>query len=168
MRILGIDPGSRVTGFGVIDSDGRRSSHLENGCIRLADASLPERLGVIFTEVQRVVDAYSPQELAIEDVFVSRNPGSALKLGQARGAAICAAVCRGVTVSEYSARSIKLALVGNGGAAKEQVQDMVARLLGLGEAPPSDAADALGVALCHAHTRFTTVRTMPNRRGSWA
>lgn len=168
MRILGIDPGSRITGFGVIDSDGRRSTHVDNGCIRLSDASLSDRLGAIFQEVEALVARHSPEELAIEEVFMARNPASALKLGHARGAAICAAVSHRLPVSEYSARSVKLALVGYGAAGKEQVQDMVRRLLALSESPQADAADALGVALCHAHTRSIPARAgTARRRGRW-
>jgi len=163
MRVLGIDPGSRVTGFGVIDSNGRRSTHVDNGCIRLPGASLPERLGVIFREVGAIVAEYAPEELAIEEVFMAKNPASALKLGHARGAAICAAVCRGLPVSEYSARSVKLALVGYGAADKEQVQEMVRQLLELNARPQADAADALGVALCHAHTGSTLSRVRARR-----
>jgi crossover junction endodeoxyribonuclease RuvC len=162
---LGIDPGSRITGYGIIDSDGRHSVHVDNGCVHLEAVSLPERLGVIFREIEAIVAAYRPQELAIEQVFVSRNVASALKLGHARGAAICAAVTHELAVAEYSARSVKQALVGSGAADKGQVQHMVRRLLCIEAELAADAADALGVALCHAHTRSTLVRlAAPARR----
>ncbi len=158
IRILGIDPGSRVTGYGVIDSDGRRSRHVADGCIRIEPVALAERLGTIYRGVLAVVERYQPQTLAVEEVFLSRNPSSALKLGHARGAAICAGVSRALPVAEYSARAVKLAVVGLGAADKAQVQHMVCRLLGLVEAPPEDAADALAVALCHAHTELSRPR----------
>ena len=160
MRILGIDPGSRVTGYGLIDSDGRCSTYVASGCIRASAQSLAERLGLIFREVHALVDAYRPQALAIEEVFMARNAAAALKLGHARSAAICAVVDQRVPVSEYSPRSVKQALVGHGGADKEQVQHMVRHLLALHEALPTDAADALAVALCHAHTR-SVLRRIP-------
>ncbi len=165
MRILGIDPGSRVTGYGIIDSDGCHSVHVDNGCVHLKAVSLPERLGIIFREIEAIVAAYRPEELAIEQVFVSRNVASALKLGHARGAAICAAVTHELAVAEYSPRSVKQALVGSGAADKGQVQHMVRCLLGIEAQLAADAADALGVALCHAHTRSTLSRLpAPARR----
>lgn len=157
-RILGIDPGSRVTGYGIIDSDGRKSSHIASGCIRLdTEKPVPWRLGDIFTELKVIIEKFQPRELAIEQVFVSKNAGSALKLGQARGAAICAGVTRGLEVSEYSPRTVKQAVVGSGGADKEQVQHMVRLILKLQQAPAADQADALAVALAHAHS-FTLNR----------
>ncbi len=157
-RILGIDPGSRVTGYGVIDSDGVTSIHVASGCIRLSGDSMAERLGVIFRDVKEVVSTHRPVEMAIEQVFVSRNAASALKLGQARGAAICAAVECGLPVSEYSAREVKQAVVGSGAADKAQVQHMVRIILGLKESLRSDQADALAVALSHAHAGATLRR----------
>lgn len=152
-RILGIDPGSRFTGYGIIDSDGRHSRHVSSGCIRLNDKdALPQRLSVIFARVAELVQEYRPQELAIEEVFMAKNASSALKLGQARGAAICAATSQGLEVSEYSPRGIKLAVVGTGSADKTQVQHMVRMLLSLSTAPGADQADALAVALAHAHS----------------
>lgn len=152
-RILGIDPGSRFTGYGIIDSDGRTSRHVASGCIRLdSNENLPKRLAVIFAQVAALVEEFRPLELAIEEVFMAKNAGSALKLGQARGAAICAATSQGLGVSEYSARGIKLAVVGTGSADKAQVQHMVRMLLGLASAPGADQADALAVALAHAHS----------------
>jgi crossover junction endodeoxyribonuclease RuvC len=157
-RILGIDPGSRVTGYGIIDQDGACLSYVASGCIRSDGEALAVRLGMIFDGVNRVIDDYRPQEMAIERVFMNRNADSALKLGQARGAAICAGVTRTVPVDEYAAREIKQAVVGLGGATKEQVQHMIRVLLSLGERPPSDAADALAVAICHGHIRQTRRR----------
>ena len=151
-RILGIDPGSVVTGFGVIDSDGVRDFHVSHGGIRVAGDSLPEKLGYILFEVGRLIDKWQPVEMGIEQVFVSKNPMSALKLGQARGAAICAAVQKGLPVSEYSARTVKQSAVGYGAADKSQMQEMIRVLLSLQELPAADAADGLAVALCHAHT----------------
>jgi crossover junction endodeoxyribonuclease RuvC len=150
-RVLGIDPGSVVTGYGVIDTDGVRDFHVSHGTIRVAGDSLPEKLGNILFEVTQIIDQWRPAEMGIEEVFVSNNPMSALKLGQARGAAICAAVQRGLPVSEYSARTVKQAAVGYGAAGKEQMQEMIRVLLSLEKQPATDAADGLAVALCHAH-----------------
>jgi len=151
-RILGIDPGSRVTGYGLIESDGRQSRHLASGCIRVGEDPWPQRLGSIFNGVKAVVDQYCPEELAVEQVFFSRNAASALKLGQARGAAICAALSVGVQVHEYSPKSVKQAVVGSGGADKVQVQHMIKVILSMTEDPAEDQADALAVAVCHAHS----------------
>ena len=156
MRILGIDPGLQVTGYGMIESDGRRHTYIHSGDIRVPAQALADRLGIIFREVDALVSAHRPEALAIEQVFVARNASAALKLGHARGAAICAAVNHQLPVSEYSPRTIKQALVGTGGARKEQVQYMVRRLLSLRGDVRSDAADALAVALCHAHTCSTS------------
>lgn len=150
-RILGIDPGSRITGIGIVDTDGRRNQHVFSTCLRLGDASFPERLGTIFSEITRIIREYQPIEMAIESVFVSNNPASALKLGQARGAAICAGVIAGLPVAEYSPKEVKQATVGKGGADKAQVQHMVKLLLSLQGRLQVDTADALAVALCHAH-----------------
>ena len=158
IRILGIDPGSRITGFGIIDSDGRKSVHVASGCIRAGDAPLPERLRVIFREVQQIVAEYRPAAVAVEQVFMARNADSALKLGQARSAAICATFDGHAEVFEYAARAIKQAVVGIGHADKAQVGHMVAVLLNHRDALPVDASDALAVALCHAHTRPLTAR----------
>ena len=164
-RILGIDPGSRVTGYGVIDSDGLRSRHVASGCIRTADGELAERLGDIYRGVAQVVAEHAPLEVAIEQVFMAKNAASALKLGQARGAAICAVVTAGLPVSEYTARMIKLAVVGTGKADKEQVQHMVKRILGLGQRLAADQADALAVAIGHAHSNTTLRRIAGNAGG---
>jgi len=158
LRILGIDPGSRVTGFGVIDSDGRHSHHVHSGCIRTRSKDFCDRLGEIFRAVQTVVGDYGPQQVAVEQVFMAANAASALKLGQARGAAIAAAVDAGLPIYEYTPRAVKQALVGHGGADKAQVQHMIRILLGLRRALPLDASDALAVALCHAHTAATAGR----------
>lgn len=152
-RILGIDPGSRITGYGIIEAVGGRNTYVASGCVRIEATALPERLKIIFDAVSELVSRYDPEEMAIESVFVRRNADSALKLGQARGAAICAGVNGALAVSEYSPREIKQAIVGRGGADKEQVQHMVRALLGLSDTPQADAADALAVALCHGNTR---------------
>ncbi|HKK14064.1 MAG TPA: crossover junction endodeoxyribonuclease RuvC [Gammaproteobacteria bacterium] len=165
MRILGIDPGSRITGYGVIDSDGVRSVRVASGSIQVGGANLAERLGSIFEALGTVIDRHQPAEMAIERVFMHRNADSALKLGQARGAAICAAVDRALAVHEYSPSEIKQAVVGGGSAAKLQVQHMVRALLGLDARPQADEADALAVALCHCHIRRTLAR-VPGVRGS--
>jgi crossover junction endodeoxyribonuclease RuvC len=158
MRILGIDPGSRFTGFGIIEVSGAKTVAVHQGVIKAGTGEFPERLGIIFSGINELIDEFNPDEFAIETVFVSKNASSALKLGQARGAAICAAVARGLPVSEYSPRSIKQAIVGRGGADKVQIQHMVTVLLQLKEKPAEDAADALAVALCHQHTQQTTDR----------
>ena len=158
IRILGIDPGSRFTGYGLIDSDGQHARYIACGCVRVGGYSLPEKLGLIFRELGTLMDEYQPQQLAIESVFMHRNADSALKLGQARGAAICAAVTRELPVAEYAPREIKQAVVGKGGADKKQVQHMVRVLLSLADTPQADAADALGVALCHSYKQQAVAR----------
>ncbi len=156
-RILGIDPGSVITGYGVIDSDGTRDFHVANGCVKVVGDNLATKLGVILSEVSALIDQWQPAEVAIESVFVSKNPMSALKLGQARGAAICAAVQRELPVYEYAPKAIKQAAVGYGGADKAQMQEMIRLLLNLEEPPKADAADGLAVAICHAHTGAATL-----------
>jgi crossover junction endodeoxyribonuclease RuvC len=151
IRILGIDPGLRVTGFGLLDRTGQKLAYVTSGVIRTPDAELPERLKAILESLGEVIAEHAPLQVAVEKVFVNVNPTSTLLLGQARGAAICAAVSRGLPVSEYTALQVKQAVVGNGHAAKEQVQEMVRRLLGLPGEPSADAADALACAICHAH-----------------
>jgi crossover junction endodeoxyribonuclease RuvC len=163
-RIIGIDPGSRITGFGIIDVRRGQAWHVHSGNIQLLGDSLTERLGEIFRRISELVAEYQPGEMAIERVFMARNPDSALKLGQARGAAICGAVHASLPVAEYSAREIKQAVVGKGGAAKEQVQHMVKVLLNLRAALRSDQADALAVALAHCHVR-ETLRRIPVAEG---
>lgn len=157
-RILGIDPGSRITGYGIIDSDGRRSVHVASGCIRAGDGELPARLRVIFDGVRSLMAEHRPAEVAVERVFMHRNADSALKLGQARAAAICATFADGVEVYEYATRAVKQAVVGIGHAEKAQVEHMVGALLNYREPLEADAADALAVALCHAHTQPLTIR----------
>ena len=151
VRILGIDPGLRVTGFGIIERKGASLTYIASGCIKSGDAELPDRLKIILENLREVIAQHQPQQIALEKVFVNVNPASTLALGQARGTAICAAVDAGLPVAEYTALQVKQAVVGNGHAKKEQVQEMVKRLLGLAGAPSADAADALACAICHAH-----------------
>jgi crossover junction endodeoxyribonuclease RuvC len=152
-RILGIDPGSRATGFGVVDTDGQRSRAVHYGVIRVSgDLSLARRLELLHAGLMTVVDEYGPDEAAIEEVFVTKNVRSALVLGQARGVLLLAAGRCG-EVHEYAARTVKKAVAGCGQADKQQVGHMVKMLLGLEKVPPQDAADALAIALCHAHAR---------------
>ena len=150
-RILGIDPGSRVTGFGVLDFDGLNPRYVSSGTVNSASGDFPDRLRQIFSSVQEIVREYQPDIVAIESVFMHKNAGSALKLGQARSAALCATFEFDVDVYEYAPREIKQAITGTGGASKEQVQHMVVRLLQLDGVPAEDAADALAAALCHGH-----------------
>ena len=150
-RILGLDPGLRVTGFGVVDQLGSRLRYVASGCIRTPDGELPGRLRCLLDGVAEVVDTYSPTVAAVEIVFVNVNPKSTLLLGQARGAVICGAVSRDLPVAEYTALQIKQAVVGYGKAHKGQVQQMVQRLLELPRPAGPDASDALACAICHAH-----------------
>ncbi len=151
--ILGIDPGSRITGYGIIRSDGQRHQYIASGTVIATRAeTLPERLSLIFGGIAEIIQRYTPDESAIEDVFMAKNAGAALKLGQARGAAITAMVSNGLTVSEYAARSVKQAVSGHGAADKAQVQYMVKLLLNIRGTPAVDAADALAVAICHAQS----------------
>ncbi|MCT2531195.1 crossover junction endodeoxyribonuclease RuvC [SAR92 clade bacterium H921] len=154
-RIIGIDPGSRRTGYGIIDMVGSKINYVTSGIIRLPEKSLPQRLHIIFDGVSQIIGQYKPKHMGIEEVFLAHNPSSALKLGQARGAAIVAAGNAGLDVGEYSARSVKLAVVGTGSADKSQVKMMIVQLLRLSEAPTEDAADALAVAICHGHSLGT-------------
>ncbi len=151
MRILGIDPGLRITGYGVIEKTGNALVYVTSGCIKSPDGELPNRLKNILNSVQEVIRLYAPGQVAVEKVFVNVNPQWTLLLGQARGAAICAAVSRDLSVAEYTALQVKQAVVGNGHANKEQVQEMVKRLLKLPGHPSPDSADALACAICHAH-----------------
>lgn len=148
--IIGIDPGSRKTGYGVIRIDGNRHIHLASGHLDVSKFPVAERLRKIYVGLQDIIQQYQPQEAAIEQIFMHENPGSALKLGQARGAAI---VALDMPVSEYSARQVKKSVVGSGAAKKDQVQFMVGRLLNITNKLQADAADALAIALCHAHAR---------------
>ena len=151
-RILGIDPGSRITGFGVIDVLGQERHYVSSGCIRTPQgATLAERIKVIVEHLFQVIDTYQPQEAAVEQVFVNVNPAATLMLGQARGAAISVLVQRALPVAEYTALQVKQSVVGHGKAPKEQVQAMVVRMLSLSGTPQADAADALAVELAHAN-----------------
>ena len=152
VRILGLDPGSRRTGFGVIECGSVKSTQLANGCIVAGTGSLNERLRSIFEGVQELIERFNPDEIAIERVFLNRNVDSALKLGHARGAALCA-VPHAMPVFEYAPRAIKLAVVGFGGAEKTQVAHMIRALLSVEGRISADASDALAVAVCHAHSR---------------
>ncbi|HET8552061.1 MAG TPA: crossover junction endodeoxyribonuclease RuvC [Gammaproteobacteria bacterium] len=154
-RILGIDPGSIVTGYGIIDIGARGESAVDWGCIHAQAEDWPTRLKIIYDGIGAVVAEHQPDEVAIESAFMHRNAASALKLGQARAAALCAVFAVAGGVAEYAPRAVKLAVVGTGAASKEQVQHMIKALLKLDSAPPSDAADALAVALCHSHGRQT-------------
>lgn len=164
--ILGIDPGSRITGYGVIQHVQGKFHYLGSGCIRTSGDSLPERLKQIHAGVSEIIIQFQPDKFAIEDVFMGKNAASALKLGQARGAAIVAAVSNDLEVGEYTARQIKQAVVGNGGADKEQVQQMVVNLLKLAGTPQADAADALAVALCHAQSLRTLISMAGKVKGT--
>ena len=166
--ILGIDPGLRKTGFGVINSVNGRHEYIGSGVIRLEAGPLPERLQQVFSSVCEIINEYHPEQMAIENVFMSKSAGSALKLGQARGAAIVAGTSLGLHVDEYEARKIKQSVVGNGAADKIQVQHMVSHILRLSALPQEDAADALAVALCHANTQQLLIsmsRSRSFRRG---
>lgn len=158
---MGLDPGSRVTGYGIIETNGNKHKYITSGCIRLPDEALSERLRRIYSSVSDIIHQYKPEQFSVEQVFMARNAGSALKLGQARGAAIVAAANSGLEVAEYSARQIKQAVVGKGSAEKAQVQHMVQLLLSLSDSPAEDAADALAAALCHAHSQHSMSRINP-------
>ncbi|MCP4048791.1 MAG: crossover junction endodeoxyribonuclease RuvC [Gammaproteobacteria bacterium] len=158
MRILGVDPGSRMTGVGIIEINGDRVRPVYYDAIKAGNGEFTERLGIIFSGLQQVIREFRPDQAAIETVFVAHNAASAIKLGQARGAAVCAAISCEVPVSEYSPRSVKQAIVGRGAADKTQVQHMVGLLLGIEGPIQNDAADALAIALCHQHTSQTQTR----------
>jgi len=167
-RILGLDPGLRITGFGVIDQVGSQLRYVASGCIKTRDGALPARLRTLLDGVREVVETYSPDQAAVEIVFVNVNPKSTLLLGQARGAVICGAVSCDLPVAEYTALQVKQAVVGYGKAHKSQVQHMVQRLLELPQAPGPDASDALACAICHANGGATAARlavTGTRRRG---
>ncbi|HAJ75079.1 MAG TPA: crossover junction endodeoxyribonuclease RuvC [Gammaproteobacteria bacterium] len=156
--ILGIDPGSRVTGYGLINSVGNRLEYIDCGCITTRAESLPERLKKIHNGLCEVIQQSSPQQAAIEEVFMGKNAASALKLGQARGAAMTACLTHDLPIEEYSARKVKQAVVGAGVAEKAQVQHMVKALLNISDTIAEDAADALAVAICHANTQASLIR----------
>ncbi len=176
-RILGIDPGSRITGYGIIDTDGAQTRYVASGRLQLGDGAFAGRLREIFLRVGDLVSEFAPDHIAIEQVFVHKNADSALKLGQARAAAICATFATDAALYEYAPRSIKQAIVGRGGAQKHQVQHMVKAILTLASEPYSDEADALAVALCHAHSyrlgsdiaqvTATPRRSRSRSRSSW-
>ncbi len=157
-RILGIDPGSRRTGFGILDFDGDKPTYVASGTVKSLDGSFPDRLKQIFESVGEIVAEYRPDIVAIETVFMARNAGSALKLGQARSAALCATFAFDIEVFEYAPREIKQAVVGTGAASKDQVQHMVVSMLQLSAAPAEDASDALAAAICHGNQRALQAR----------
>lgn len=150
--IIGIDPGSRSTGYGLIATNGNQHRYIASGCIKTSNDNLAIKLSEIFTSVCELVRVHKPTIASIEQVFMHKNANSALKLGQARGAAIVALANHAIPIAEYAPRTIKRAVVGTGAADKEQMQHMVKILLNLDQTPPSDAADALGIAICHAHS----------------
>lgn len=160
--ILGIDPGSRVTGYGLIDSGNARGkpSYIASGCIRMDDTAIAPRLVTIYQSISQLIQQYAPDTAAIEQVFVGKSASSALTLGHARGAAMLAVSMADIPLDEYAARSIKQAVAGTGGADKQQVQDMVVRLLNLNKAPAADAADALAIAMCHAFSSNRYARAL--------
>ena len=168
-RILGIDPGSQRTGVGIIDVDAAgRIVHVHHVALTLLSAeSFPQRLRLLLDGLGELIERYAPAEVAIERVFMARNPDSALKLGQARGAAMCAVVLRDLPIHEYAAKEIKLAVVGTGGAQKEQIQHMIGLMLNLNGKIQADAADALAVAVTHAHVRATASRLGVDVRKAW-
>ena len=152
IRILGIDPGSVKTGYGIIESNGQQSHYVDSGYIKLSRDSLALKLGQIYSEINSIIISSKPEHMAVEQVFLSKNAASALKLGHARGAAMTAGVNSNILVFEYSARAVKQSTVGYGAASKEQIQHMILRLLNIRKVLQEDEADALAVALCHAHT----------------
>ena len=158
IRIIGVDPGSRSTGYGIVDTSGTRLLHIASGFVQTGDGEWSGRLRRIFEELGAIIDTHAPHEFVIEKVFMHRNPSSALKLGQARGVAILTGVLRSLSVHEYSPNEIKQAVTGKGHASKEQIQYMTRVLLALRELPQTDQADALAVAICHAHRRTTIAR----------
>ena len=169
VRIIGIDPGSRSTGYGVIDSDGLRHKYVASGFIKISGDELPARLGTIFNEISHIISQWQPQSMGVEQVFVNKNVDSALKLGQARGAAICAGINAQLAVGEYTPRAIKKAVIGNGAADKEQIQQMMKILLKLDFLPQSDEADGLAIAVCHANHMHLETLGIPGkmRGGRW-
>jgi crossover junction endodeoxyribonuclease RuvC len=156
--ILGIDPGSRATGYGIIESVGNKLHYVDCGCIRPEPGEHPQRLRDIFRALSGIIEQYSPQESAIEEVFLGKSVSSALKLGQARGAAIVACMQYDLPLAEYTARTVKQAVTGSGAADKLQVQHMVRILLGLKGKLQADAADALAIAICHANSRQSMIK----------
>jgi crossover junction endodeoxyribonuclease RuvC len=166
MRILGIDPGSKATGYGFIEQQGNRLIHIDNGAIfTRSQDNFPLRLQLIYQQLRQLIEHYQPQAVAVEQVFMARNPASALKLGHARGVALLAGINAGLPVAEYSALQVKSAVVGYGRAAKSQVQQMTKTLLKLPEIAQEDAADALAVAICHAHSHHLQRQTATSATG---
>ena len=166
MRIVGIDPGLRQTGWGMIDVDGNRLQHVANGVVgSAADGVFAQRLRQLFDGITEILERFQPAEAAVEETFVNRNPASTLKLGQARGVVLLAPALKGMAVAEYPANLVKKSVVGAGHAAKQQIHLMVKTLLGGANVESSDAADALAVAICHAHHRSTRQRWMPVHDG---
>lgn len=159
MIILGIDPGSRMTGFGLIHNLRDKMEYIHSGFIKVQGETFPQKLGYIFEQLSTIIDTYRPVQMGIESVFMHKNADSALKLGQARGAAICAGYHGGLDVHEYAAREIKLAIVGSGAAQKEQVKHMVQRLLSIRDDLQSDESDALAIAICHAQYQAMESKT---------
>jgi crossover junction endodeoxyribonuclease RuvC len=157
--ILGIDPGSRCTGFGLIENQPNQITYLHSGYFKIQGENLAQRLGQIYQHIDQLIRQYRPQQMSIEQVFMHRNADSALKLGQARGVAICAGHLAGLEIAEYAPREIKQAIVGSGAASKEQVQHMVKRLLGLREPLQADESDSLAIAICHAQFYATQQKT---------
>lgn len=151
--ILGIDPGSRVTGYGIIREHKQQLLYIDSGCIRTTEGTFTQRLLQIFNEISWLMEQFEPNEISIEQIFMHTNPSSALKLGHARGVAMVACASHRVPVYEYSAREVKQAVVGYGAAEKLQVKQMVKHLLALSAQPQTDAADALAMAICHSHMR---------------
>jgi crossover junction endodeoxyribonuclease RuvC len=156
--ILGIDPGSVKTGFGLISVEGQKHRYITSGIIRLPKAPVPERLKVLAENLNELIEEYRPTEASVEEVFLAKNPSSAIKLGQARGGAITVCVAQDLQVAEYTAKQIKQAVVGYGSADKMQVQQMVKTLLSLAAMPAEDAADALAAAICHANSRNNSLQ----------
>ena len=159
MIILGIDPGSRCTGFGVIENEPNRITYIHSGFFKIKGDALPQRLGQIYQHIEELIKQYQPGQMGIENVFMHRNADSALKLGQARGAAICAGYMAGLEIAEYAPREIKQAIVGSGAATKEQVQHMVKQLLGFRGELQMDESDGLAIAICHAQFYATQQKT---------
>ena len=168
IRVIGIDPGSRRTGFGIIDVCKTKLTYVASGIIHLKQKFFFDRLRVIFDDLSEVMNHYKPEQMSVEEVFFARDPRAALKLGQARGVALLAGVKFGIDIGEYSAKSIKLSVVGSGSADKSQVQLMVATLLKLSSPPPEDAADALAAAICHAHSMTTNLNLKGSIDNSYA
>lgn len=164
-RILGIDPGSRITGYGIIDVTGSKPCYVASGCIRTGTGELEQRLAQIYAGLAEVLGLHRPDSISIERVFLAKNPDSALKLGQARGAALVCMANHGLVVAEYAARQVKQAVTGQGGADKTQVQHMVTAILGLSATPQEDAADALAIALTHAYAQSGLLATAGYGRG---